>query len=188
MKKVKIKKSEFEKLYKMACTTWVPRLDEKLKPFIFSDTVEFDEGFMLDMQKACTTEQLVVFKKIFKGFLGEDKLGVTDYATVCKMLKRKVLTIKDFAFLPENQRKKALHQHMVMNLEDFFNEGWIPDWTNSSERKHYPWFERRTGGWVFFGSGYFGSYSYGQAGFYKTSEISDHIGKYFLEVYKPLLG
>lgn len=117
----------------------------------------------------------------------EDIFTITSYAQVCKNLKREVLTVKDFTSLPEHQREKALHQHMVSNLEDCFNQGWKPNWTNSSEQKFFPWFGVG-GGWVFINSSCYYFSSGGQPGFYKSIEISDHIGKYFLDVYKPILG
>src|ERR1035437_717439 len=49
---------------------------------------------------------------------------VHDYQDVCGELGIKELTTKDFNFLPEEQRKKALAQHQIHNLEKLFNKGW----------------------------------------------------------------
>jgi len=66
MDKVIVKKSDFKKLYDLACYDWKTKFDELLKPFMFSDTIEFDNPLIRIMQRACTAEQLKVFKEIFK--------------------------------------------------------------------------------------------------------------------------
>jgi len=66
MNKVTVKKSEFKPLYDAACADWKSRFDNVLKTFVFGDEIEFTSEFVNDMRLACTKEQLVIFKTIFK--------------------------------------------------------------------------------------------------------------------------
>lgn len=50
---IKIKKTEFQKLYDIACSSWKTKFDDKLKKFLFIDHVEFDESFIQEMRTAC---------------------------------------------------------------------------------------------------------------------------------------
>lgn len=66
MEKVTIKKSEFKPLYDAACGDWKTRFDNVLKSFVFADEIEFTNGFVNEMRRACTTEQRIIFNTIFK--------------------------------------------------------------------------------------------------------------------------
>ncbi len=115
-----------------------------------------------------------------------DVFSATTYADVHIGLKQQLLHEYNFDFLPENQRKKALALHKIQNLESWFNQGWTPNWNDSSEYKYYPYFWFYVGGgWSFSSSYDHYSYSYGQPAFYKNKKISDFIGnnKEFKQIY-----
>ena len=70
------------------------------------------------------------------------------------------------------------------------NEGWKPDWANSSQRKWYPYFEYKAG---------FGfsrtSYAYwharaavGSRLCFKSSELAEYAGKQFADIYNEFLN
>jgi hypothetical protein len=143
MEKIIIKKKEFEKLYKMACNSWKPKLDDKLKPFIFSDSIEFEDTFVSEMEQACTKEQKPVFEKIFSKFLNinEDLFKIKNYSELCKKTKIKELTILDFKFLPKEEQEKALAYHQIKNIERLYNGNWVKDFKNSNQYKYYPYFK-----------------------------------------------
>lgn len=69
------------------------------------------------------------------------------------------------------------------------NEGWEPDWTNSSEWKYYPWLKFKTG--VGFSDSVFGnSYASATVGSrlcYKTSELAEYAGTQFQSIYNDFL-
>jgi hypothetical protein len=70
------------------------------------------------------------------------------------------------------------------------NEGWVPDWNNSSEWKYYPWFYLNSPGFRFYGSYY--SFANANAGSgsrlcFRTRESSDHAGKKFLSLWRDLM-
>jgi hypothetical protein len=74
------------------------------------------------------------------------------------------------------------------NYLDNNNKEWIPDFSNASQSKYYPYFNLGAYGWVV------GSYSYnfdcarlGFGGYFKSSELALYAGNQFLDVYKDYL-
>jgi hypothetical protein len=70
------------------------------------------------------------------------------------------------------------------------NEGWKPDYNDSSEFKYYPWFEWRSG----FGFA-FGDWTHsdtltphGARLCFKTSELAEYAGKQFEGIYREFLS
>lgn len=114
-------------------------------------------------------------------------VDIKNYSDVCKELKLKELTTKDFDFLPKDQQEKALAFHQIKNIETLFNGDWKKDWNNRNQVKYYPYFENKvTGGWVFLSSSEYYYYSLGQVAFYKDKITSDFCGRTFIEIYKKL--
>lgn len=187
---IQIKKSEFKKLYDVACNTWKSKFDEMLKPFAFDDTISFEKSLLSDMQKACTAEQLLIFLKIFKLFLPKesDLFTITQYSEVCKRLKIKELTIKDFAFLStKREQLKALATHQIGNIEKLFNGKCIKNWNDKNQPKHYPWFEKKASGWVV-GGVLGGCYHSGAGvGYYHDSKTARYCGETFIDIYSVFM-
>lgn len=191
MKTIKIKKKEFKKLYDIACVNWKPKLEDKLKPFLFSEDVEFEQGFVDEMEKACTKEQKVIFEKIFAKFLNtnSDLFKIKTYSELCKKYKIKKLKISDFKFLPIEQREKALAYHQIRTIEKIYNGDWVIDWKNHSQYKYFPWFEYKFGqGLVYDCSLYRYSCSDGPVAYFKDEKTSIFIGKVFINIYKILIS
>jgi hypothetical protein len=184
-KLIKIKKAEFQPLYEIACADWKTKLTSKFDKFLFEDYIEFEEPFLETMRLACNDKQIKVFNKVFKTYL-EEKVSIFDtitYSQVCKNLKERELTEDDFKNLPTYMIRKALAQAQIQQVEKFFNGDWIKDWNNGSQPKWYPYFEKRSGGWVFCLSSCCYDVSSGLVGFYKDQATSDHVGKHFLHLY-----
>lgn len=78
----------------------------------------------------------------------------------------------------------------LSHIRKVLNEGWVPDWTNSSEYKYYPWFKHEAG----FGLSYGGcdlSNSYSSVGSrlcFKNRELAEYAGKQFKEIYNQFLS
>jgi hypothetical protein len=70
------------------------------------------------------------------------------------------------------------------------NEGWFPDWDNSSQPKYYAWFYMGgSSGFRFDGFDTWRSVSFvGSRLCFKTSELATHAGKHFTEVYKQFMS
>jgi hypothetical protein len=72
-----------------------------------------------------------------------------------------------------------------------FNEGWIPDWTNSNQYKYYPYFVMGSSSGVGFSCGGYVIWNTGsRVGSrlcFKSSDLARYAGKLFeQEIYKPL--
>lgn len=77
---------------------------------------------------------------------------------------------------------------MMFIIARALNEGWQPNWDNSSEYKYYPWFDMRSGV-GFSGSGYDDSAAGTDVGSrlcFKSSELAIYAGKQFADIYKAM--
>lgn len=184
-----VKKSDFKKLYDIACEGWKKKFDDMLKPFQWVDTVDINDSLLPEMQKACTAEQLPVFQKIFSKFLPKesDLFTISSYAEVCKRLKIKQLKLKDFAFLPEDEREKALAQHQIRNIERLFNGKWVKNWLDRSQRKFYPWFDLAASGWVVFVVCDRLFSSNAEVGYYQDEKTARYVGTTFIDIYAVIM-
>jgi hypothetical protein len=116
----------------------------------------------------------------------EDIFDVTTYSEVCRRLGEKEITLKDFKQFDDILANKLLNFAKIQQLSKYFNQGWIPNWKDSNEYKWYPYFNDSGGGFVFDYS-YCHCYAFsGSVAYYKTKEISNHIGKYFPDFYKNI--
>ncbi len=69
------------------------------------------------------------------------------------------------------------------------NEGWVPDWSNSSQYKYIPWFEHKPG----FGLSYhdcadwYASTCVGSRLCFKTKELAKYAATQFADIYNDFL-
>lgn len=147
--------------------------------------------------KDCVYMAVTMLRNSGNLFSSEDKIKllskvslfdkIKSYSDVCKELDEPELTIKDFGFLPKDQRKKQLNYHKIQNIEKLFNFGWKINWRNQSQEKYYPYFTIGSGGGlVFLGSNCRNGSSHGAVAFYKDRETSDFVGKLFIDIYNNL--
>jgi len=68
------------------------------------------------------------------------------------------------------------------------NEGWSPDWKDSSEYKYYPWFEysRSGSGFVYSGADCTDA-SVGSRLCFKSSDLAKYAGTQFIDIYNKYL-
>ncbi len=170
---IKIKKKEFQKLFNIACTTWKPKLEEKLKPFIFEDEITFEESFFNAMRGACTEDQLKIFNVIFKSYVKEelDLFKFDTYSKVCKQLKEK---------------EESCPYRKIKQIERFFNGSWKADKLDTNQRKYYPYFIASGGGLCFTGSGCDDSFFSVPVAYFKDDKTATFVGKTFVDIYKEL--
>ncbi|MGQ7945041.1 hypothetical protein [Flavobacterium sp. WC2509] len=81
---------------------------------------------------------------------------------------------------------------MAKLVSKALNEGWIPDWSNSSEYKYFAWFKMGSPSGVGFSSDDCGNWlTYSRVGSrlaFKSAELAEFAGKLFEQsIYKPLL-
>ena len=66
---------------------------------------------------------------------------------------------------------------------------WIPDFSNTNQRKWYNWFEKKSSGWLLYVVVYgFGFAVCGFGFYYETEEKARHGAKYFKQYYNIWLG
>jgi hypothetical protein len=73
-------------------------------------------------------------------------------------------------------------------IAEALNDGWIPDWSNYSEYKYFPYFEM--GGFRFDVSAlwFVGAHSSGGSRLcYRTRALSDYAAKTFIELYRDMM-
>jgi hypothetical protein len=69
------------------------------------------------------------------------------------------------------------------------NEGWSPDWNNSSEYKYYPWFRMSGLGLSFHVCAHTDSFtSVGSRLCFKSYDLAEYAGKQFQSVYQSYLS
>lgn len=72
-----------------------------------------------------------------------------------------------------------------------FNEGWVPDWTDSSQAKYYPWFKMGSPSGVGFSYldyvGWNASSGVGSRLCFKSGELAKHVGQLFIDDYRDFL-
>lgn len=183
---IKIKKKEFQKLYQIACDGWKNKFNEKFKSNLFSDSIEFEQSFIIEMKSACTKEQLPVFNKIFEKHLPKEEnlFDVTTYSEVCKRLNEKEYNIKDFEQFGI-LTNRLFNITKILQIAKFFNGDWVSKF-DGVQYNYYPWFTDGGGGFIFCGSGYADSFFCSMVAYYKDSKTSDHVGKHFIDIYKEL--
>jgi len=110
--------------------------------------------------------------------------------TVADVLKDNGTTQKEF-----DEKYECLLEHQKANiilelLCKSLNEGWTPDWDDSSEYKYYAWFDMR-GGSSGFRCGDYGGWvtdaDVGSRLCFETRELAEYAGKQFIEVYREYM-
>jgi len=69
------------------------------------------------------------------------------------------------------------------------NEGWKPDWSNSSQYKYFPWFREKTGFGLSFGGvdRWFTYTSVGSRLCFNTYELAEYAATQFADIYNDFL-
>lgn len=104
-----------------------------------------------------------------------DLFTINNYTKVCKQLGIVEKKLENFDSL------KEYRYHQILNIQKLFNG-------DNTTNYYYPYFRRLGSGLVFNYSTDYHSYIYfGQVTYYKNREISDFIGKTFIDIYTDLL-
>jgi hypothetical protein len=144
--------------------------------------IKIPEGFEIDSFEAST---------------GEIKLKATP-----KDIKERIKTFDDV--LQINGVKREIFENncqdlttdevaykMVKEIVKAFNEGWTPDWTDSSQYKYYPWFKMGSpsgGGFSYdVDDGWRTASDVGSRLCYKSADLAKHAGQLFENIYKDFL-
>lgn len=96
--------------------------------------------------------------------------------------------IPDFSGLPSNMRSYFIAQYKMSVIAEALNEGWTPDWNNSTEYKWRIWF-RMSSAFAFSYSGYDNECSGAGGGSrlcFKSEELAVYCAKQFLDIWKDI--
>jgi|GEM_PF-184966 len=83
--------------------------------------------------------------------------------------------------------RNQIYQERVAEIVKALNEGWVPNYDNSSELKYTPYFYLDTPGFRFYDSCYAHSYATAGAGSrfaFKSRDLSDYAGNQFVKEYE----
>lgn len=134
---------------------------QKLTVVLFNDTVQKSVGSITDRIK--TFEDACKETGIYPTELSISGTGTTD-----------------------DDIKAVAAFHKLTIIAKALNEGWKPNWSDSSEYKYYPWFNLENG-FVFYDYVYYYRYSsVGSRLCFKSSELATYAGKQFIDLYKEL--
>lgn len=74
---------------------------------------------------------------------------ITSYEDACKALNTKPINEEVFNVFPKEDRKSMIAYHKLTVIVRALNNGWLPDWENTNERKFYPIFRYVSAGLSF---------------------------------------
>lgn len=138
--------------------------------------------------KSAGKEQKKLLEKIFgKNFFSEIWVGLWE-----KFCKENKLTIVLPYSNPSNPDEESANAYfMLIHIIRIKNNGWKPDWNDSSQYKYYPWFDMRTNSGSRFSCGDYGiwfTYSYvGSRLCFKSEKLAKDTAKEFLPIYEKYI-
>lgn len=93
-----------------------------------------------------------------------DYTTIKSYEDACKKENIDPEKLPDVLMIPEELRKTILSCYRLLIIFKAINNGWIPNWNDSNQRKYFPWFEieasnEKPSGFGFSGSGCVSWYS-----------------------------
>lgn len=129
-------------------------------------------------------------KRIFENTFGKS-VFITD-------IKERVKTVQDACVelgidpsTVEKRQYETDNEHAyrcIKVVAKALNQGWEPDWKDSSEYKWYPWFDMSGSAPSFFGAADWRSGSnLGSRLCFKTEELASYAGKKFIKEYREYL-
>jgi len=79
---------------------------------------------------------------------------IKTFKDACTKLALDPTKLPDTSMIPEEFSKPIIAAYKLMIIFKAVNDGWTPDWSNSSQYKYYPWYWVLSSGFGFSGSGY----------------------------------
>jgi hypothetical protein len=151
-------------------------------------TLQIDEKKALSLYSSASEEFKAMLEDSFglKFFKKDIRDRVKSYEDACRELKLDPASLPDVSDCPDEDKEAMIAYYMLSIIARALNEGWKPDWLNSSEYKHYPWFDydRSASGFVFSHTNCAGTGTdFGSRLCFKTRDLAEYAGKQFCELY-----
>lgn len=144
--------------------------------------IEIPNGF--EIEKFDTTTGVVSFKETPKNI----KERIKTFADVLNHLN---IDEDDFNQENEDLEDDEIAYRQIKLISKAFNDGWVPDWTNSNEYKYFPWFKMGSSSGVGFSCDVYDYWiTFSNVGFrlcFKSSELAKYAGTQFLDIYKKFM-
>lgn len=141
---------------------------------------------VLDRLSVIEREQVELRKAIEK-FDQRSVFDIKNFSDVVEMAREKGYVWDEDIRKGEIDYEYAFRQLVL--IAKVLNEGWMPTWSNKSEKKHYPWFSASSG--FVFGVA---TYAYdcthtlgGSRLCFKSGELAEFAGRTFTEIYRRFL-
>lgn len=113
---------------------------------------------------------------------------IKTFEDACKAINVEPTIIPDFSLFPESDQQAMIAHAKLVIIAKAINGDWVPDWTNSSEYKYYPWFKMGSpsgGGFSYNDCGGWGAGSgAGSRLCFESREKAIYAGKQFEDLYK----
>jgi hypothetical protein len=95
--------------------------------------------------------------------------------------------VPDFSSLPDSLKKRFQALYKMDVIIEALNEGWEPNWGDTTERKWRPWFYMSPFRFYDSGFGLVRAYAGGGSRLYlKSKELSDYCADQFLDIWKDI--
>ena len=110
--------------------------------------------------------------------------------TIADVLADNDIDLEDFALANQSLEEDEKAYRILKLLVKSLNEGWTPNWDNSSEGKYVPWFYMQSGssGFRYYDCDDWYSHTYvGSRLCFKSSELAKYAGEQFTSVYKQYM-
>ena len=155
-----------------------------------NDTLTVPKDKVLAAYSKAKSPRKVMLENLFgiKTFQPEIKERIKNFDDV---LRENGIVKLDFEKSCQGLTTDEVAYKQVKEIAKAFNEGWVPDWTNSSQGKYYPWFKMGSpsgGGFSFLDFGNWCTDSIvGSLLCFKSSDLAKHAGQLFESIYKDFL-
>lgn len=153
-----------------------------------NETLKIEKSNALVAYENATPKIKATLENLFgkNVFLKEVKDRVKTFENACEVLGIEVPVFTYDA--TDIDAKSTVAYRKLCIIARALNEGWKPDWTNSSEYKYLPWFKSSGSGFAFDDYDYWLTCTtVGSHLCYKSSELAEYAGKQFIEIYNDYI-
>ena len=183
-----ISRANLQVIFNTICEGWKNKLSLILEEQTFNEKIELEESLILQGYSEADSKQKKLLEKYFTISVPKNIMErVKNFDDVLKIAGK---TEEDILPWKNPKTKQQISQNAFAKIQlisEVLNEGWIPNFNNSSEYKYYPWFEKKSppcGSWCL---GYVSFYSSGGGlGFgcsYKTEQLAKFAANTFIKEY-----